>query len=537
MSSVDILTDVPFPGWPSWEAALDTLQVPQAPVIVSQVIANAIRNDGVFTNAGPLSALSVPPLMLRFLSRWRDAGFCLDCATPKMTDAAKTALLRCARQLHSRRRQHVALSGIVKLPSPLQLGRKIWFTTLEQQWFSRSARLEIARAQLLYGSLWTEETESTLFSSAYENLASALAVASALQSGPTLLKDIRSRFSETAVPVETALHLIDLASWTPDDLLGSYAHVGYPEAWFTSPFALRPIVKLSDNALFIPEPQYLLGTFEAQQHQAAIRKFVHDDPDGGFKHFSSAFGHVLERYAVLLLQAILKNDSVTKEFKYTNRDGNPVDSPDIFAREDASIFVVECKTVRLPDDGNATSLEALDDWIWHLGGGNDRRSPLKQGSGFIADWKAGHVPTDKLPAYTESFQYLVVCYGSPPPTANWPAFRQRFLVPHLAAPERDIEARTLFVSIRDLEKIAAVATAMAEAGEHLSLSSLVARYHEALRSSVKTVKAAPDEPPLITAGLGDFCIEQYADFTPKDPHFIEEARSALFDAANAWLFA
>jgi hypothetical protein len=330
--------------------------------------------------------------------------------------------------------------------------------------------------------------------------------------------------------------LLDLASWQPDELLGAFELNTYPDAWFTSPFSLRPVVNIGENAVLVPEAQYLLGTFEAQRHLAAIDVFTSKDPQEGFKLFSSTFGHVLERYTTMLLETILGAGNVTREFSYANRDNRKVDSPDIFGHEDGSTFIVECKTARLPDDDAATSLAGLDKWVWHLTGGTERRSPLQQGSRFLQDWQQGHIPPDRLPAYSDDYIYLVVCYGDPPPTVNWPAFRRQFLIPHLSGPERALESRAVFLGIRELEKLAAVATSLTMEGKRLSLREMLRTYMAALKSSVRLTLRNTGDPPSFTGGFGDFCVERYYEVSPRDPPFVEAARSSLYDAAQDWLF-
>jgi hypothetical protein len=208
MSAFELLTRQPFPGWAKWATQVDQLPVPLSLVTLSKIIADAVRADGVFIKVGAISALSSPGVLLRLLSLWRKANFAPDVKAKPLTDIEKTIFITAARELHAKRDKHPALANTLTLSRSLRLGRKLWFTTLEQRWLSRSARLEISRAELLYGSLWEAETGGRLFASAYEDLPSALALAMALQKAAPLVLATRTYFSQTRMPYETIHHLL-----------------------------------------------------------------------------------------------------------------------------------------------------------------------------------------------------------------------------------------------------------------------------------------------------------------------------------------
>jgi hypothetical protein len=485
--NVDLLVPVPFAGRDALRNVLDSLPAASVARALARIVADEMApNDGAFVRVGPIVATNLPVLQREMLKRWQAGGWQAADPTAVEDQEVKKRLVHAARQLTALRSEHPSLDrDLLELPGWHRIIRALWFGALEQEFLNRSPRTEVARAMLLYRTIWPElaelndrrVTRPKAFDTAFRALHYLVVASLVLLRRRGFVDDIVADLSATNL-ADGLAPFLEFFTFSGDEFCQrDAATASYPTS-FSNPFVRTPILRLGDYTLFAPDPSALFSGIEYRVLQQALADGMQEGttPEDGFKAISGSFGHVFEEYGRRLIDCCCPAaGQFVPEFPYDTTKGQ-VMSPDAFLLGEQSVMF-EFKALRFPHDReDRTRVTDFVDWIGKLAGANDDRGPLEQGAAFLTAMRAAAAPqlggTD-----VQNALYVVVSYQDVPPVANWARMRRHFWE-NLSAPALQLLPRAAFISIRDLEIAVTVAEFETTAGRLFSLAAAIRHWWE-----------------------------------------------------------
>lgn len=524
MTRVGVFRPGVFPGWPAFNDRINRIPAAELAMILARcVVGDANQHDGVFEGNEDHNGANHHLMQRILLERWRAEHW----RTPDPTrdsqvldaEAEVSALLRALLDL---RQQHDALTPPLIIPLWMKIGRSLWFTALEQRFSSRATKLELARASILYRTVWPalEEAEKVTVPgpsrTAFDALEYILLLVVLLWKNNGYVPDARTALAQADLSEGQIDTLLEVYTVPAADLLDRIpSPQDYPGLGFANSFIEWPILRVNESTLFAPQPTCMYSGFEFRVLQQALTAGVEGaaDPETGFGEVSQAFGHVFEAYVSWLLSAAELDqggETVLEEFDY-QRNEDTVASPDAFVLGGETALILECKALRYPFDiDQATHLSDLREWLGKLGGATDERGPFDQGAAFFDDLNNGRCAPQLPGVQPANCIYLIVSYEEIPAVANWRQFRTQFWSDGLSDPARGLLfERTLFVSVRDLEIALTVLRHLREVGTPLQMGSAVKGWQQWLQEGEPAWEDAQGRH--FRGGLGSYLLELHPE--------------------------
>jgi hypothetical protein len=368
------------------------------------------------------------------------------------------AIMAAYRTLTSARGRHPAMSRNLRAPLWYRVVSSVWASSLEQEFVNRSPKQELARAWLMYNTLWPrlvaggKVTVPAPSQTAFAAIDYGLLLVFVLWHHKGYVADLRAALQNTTLGQAAISTLLDCYTERAEALVEADAPTLYPRRGFANPFARFPILRIGDATLVCPDPSVLFAGVEFRILQQALA--------GDFDRTSKAFGFVFEAYGVELLSAApaqVLGGQLVAEFNY-QRKGQQVASPDALVTGHHNV-VFEFKALRYPyKTDESSNVRAFVSWLSKLTGANDERGPLEQGASFFDDVESNIVPGFPRGSLNSAL-YVVVSYQDiPTGICNSLAMRARFWKA-LNPWAQSLSQRTAFVSIRDLETVVTLADA------------------------------------------------------------------------------
>ncbi|HET9623014.1 MAG TPA: hypothetical protein VFP84_16695 [Kofleriaceae bacterium] len=519
---VTFLRSERFPGWPEFHTGLDAIQAPEAAVALAKIVVNtAAQSDGVFTTFQDLTATNFHLMQRLLLRRWAAGGWrrpAFDPGKPlhESIDPSRS-LFRLLRYLSGLRETHPILDRSIVRPPAIVAAHVLWFTMLEQRFQNRSAKHEVARAWIMYQSIWPQLVASGKIpvappyaATAFDSLPYTLFMIMLLYHEGGYVDDARALLAQSTVGGQIFETFRDLYTVPADEFVRCDRPEDYPEKYL-NPFGISPILRIDDNRLIAPDPSVLFGGLEfrlLQQVLSTGKESNPANPEDGFRKASSSFGFVFEAYGrALLAQAAI--EQVVPEFRY-ERGGQMVDSPDAFLLG-ALPLVIEFKSMRYPFDlQTATSLQGLARWLTELTGGKNGRGAFEQGAAFVQDVQSGRCRAIDARTINDAL-YVIVAYDDIPSCANWLSVRDELWPSGSLSPEAALlSRRTVFISIRDLEAALTIQDFEHSKGRAFSLGDEMRQWWEMVQHGPQPDDARQHRLP---DGLGNFLIRRYPNAT------------------------
>lgn len=544
---VEIPTSIPFPGWSEFNDRLAKLPAPELAVSMAKLVAwSAKRNDGRFVSEGFVNSINHQIFQRLLLRNWSEQGWRMptnrDFANFLQDDAAKRKVGQLMRALVGLRDQHPVHSPSVALPMPMKIASNLWLTAQEQRFQNRSPKHEVARAWLMFETIWPAVVQAHNIElgapnrSAFESLPYALFMLEFMYMGDGWLPDVTTALSASKLQGLALTSFLECYTMDAREFVRLDRPQEYPTG-IVNPFGLNPVLRITDNVLFAPDPSVIFGGLGfrlLQQALTAGTAAIPEDPQEGFKQASSAFGFVFEDYGRLLLSSFelsVTGDQYLPEFSY-RRGGNQVASPDAFLTgPDPLIF--EFKSLRFPFDAEAAAhFTGFASWLTRMTGGKDGRTAFEQGAEFVRDARAG-LFTEVDRSVAESATYVIVGYEDIPLPANWPAIRRHVWSDELSPEASELATtRAVFISIRDLEVALTVSEYESNARRSFSLGSAIKEWWRSLQTGPAAFEDASGQRRL-APDFGNYLLEKYPDAAGYFPRLLREAWDAFQDKTMA----
>ena len=541
---VEFLTSVPFPGWPDFEARLAKLPAPELALMLAQMVAQSTKqNDGRFVKEGFVSAVNLHIFQRFLLRQWSAEGWRLPTAEKRQSlqdDEAKREIANLMRALVDRRNQHPALAPKIELPKPVKIASGLWFSAQEQRFQNRSPKHEIARAWLMFQNIWPIVVETRKIPlaapnlSAFESLPYALLMLTLMYLHDGWLPDVMGALSKSNLKGPALTSFLGCYTTAANDFVRHDRPADYPVG-FVNPFGLKPVLRITDNVLFAPDPSIIFGALGFRLLQQALTAGTEaepEDPDKGFERASSAFGFVFEEYVRLLLKELGRlsaGQQFRDEFRY-KRGTDAVASPDAFL-VGAAPLIFEFKSLRFPFHAEAEAhFTGLASWLTRMTGGKDGRSAFEQGVAFVRDAQA-RLFTEVGNDVAETAMYVMVGYEDIPLPANWPGIRKHIWGSELTPEALALEGRSVFISLRSLEIALAVAEFEASGGRNFCMGFAIREWWQSLKTGPAAFETPSGEPRL-APDFGNYLLEKYPDAVGYFPSLLREAWQKFQDATT-----
>ncbi|WP_224360686.1 hypothetical protein [Hyalangium versicolor] len=528
----------PFTSWMQVRGQLKQLGPARVLRILLEMVHHHMRaNQGVFVGDAVHNFIN-HAIVVRVLLRQIIDGN-LDLAQPValLSDAEKRVFLSVLKQLNDKANTESSAS-----PSVADMVEKAWRLTLRHRGRSRSPKFEIARAWILLRRKWKEKRESILsmydakiqipLSVAFDSLEHGLVLNFALYHGSGLVSDVGRAFEQ----VSFAAQLDSLLDWyvpPADAVVGDWSDIeSFPGVGLSSVFSENPIVRIG-KALIAPDPSLLLADLEDRMVRRALRNFVEE----GAKREEIArtmLGYVFESYVQDLVAACCAF-STDEEYIEEFEVGAGRDSPEAFAKGPV-LTIFEAKTTRFmrPFDAHGGLSDFLS-WLRKIAGERPgSRGALEQGARFLSLWKSSSTEiVSRLGAWDPSspFYYVIVSPEDPPFVTHWSEFRAQLWRPSLEPGARELDARTIFMSIRDLEIILCTLQWLKDEGRPGSIHSLLGEWLQQWNSP--GLRISHDR---VKSGIGDFLLGKSPAVASVMPALLKSAFDEFMDQTHGLAF-
>ncbi len=372
------------------------------------------------------------------------------------------------------------------------------------------------------GRIRVRGKESTAFMASSYSLLLSLAV----WWSRGVVQDVRHLMANTKLAEDALQNLLEAVAVDIDTVRDAFASAPvYPDT-VQNYFQRYPLIRVGDWALFAPLPDLLLQSWDLRNLFEGLEcALANLGAQGGVEYYR-ALGVVFEEYVHDLLREIADSTACRFVEPFPYEVGH--ESPDGFLVSDASpTLVFEAKCYRVPQRSyTEMELAEFERWFASLLGTNDReREPLRQGASFFEAWAGGNdEAVCRLGTEADQAIYLIVSYEDVPLFACWRVFRRWYQERHLDRSLEALWARTLVISVRDLERLVAAARIVGSDGT--GVAELVQRYLE-YRDGV------PDahETFGFKDGLGGWLAAELPEMKDSEPRIVAEARDRLFERA------
>jgi hypothetical protein len=531
-----------FPGWSSvWAqlAAMDPRKLWLSAVRAAWKSAKA--ENGVFVGDAVLHFKN-HSIFVRLALRAQMDGL----GTEGSYDVVATKAL--LRQL-SQRGEELLLAYYATVPDDSEAHRQerivvgSWLTALTYRGRNRSAKFELARAWILLRRKWREKRETLAemyeaelqipLSTAFDSIEGGLFLAVMMMQADGFVPDPVRALGEThlgnAAEAFVTLYSVDATTL----VAGRETLEQYPAVGLENPFMAEPILRMPDGSLVAPDPGALLTCIEERLVDHALRPFIEE---GGRREklARTMRGYVFESYLADVLceigRASLRCRHVD-EFQYAVGD-QVVRSPDGFLVNDVGVIAFEAKATRFPRPIEAQlSVEALLGWMGKVAGELPDRLPLTQGARFVEHWIAGNAGiVAQLGPWRghEAFSYLLVTAEDPPFIVPSPEFRDRYWHPRLGNTETALDARSSFVSIKDIEVLHCAASVHLKAKTNFDGTRAIRDWEKHRASGPHSLVQAMNSTAIeFKRSLADYLVEKYQGASTEFPDLQRDAFEEL----------
>lgn len=455
MSSIHLTSSLPFTSWADIQDSLSGIQpAPMVLAIAKFAGQSAAQNDGTIAGTGHLNPSNLHVIQRLLLQRWKDSGWSAPDFEYDPADAIDK-LSTVLRRINGLRDRHPAFISTSKPAARFQ--RLLWLTALEQEFSSRSSKHEIARTRLFNEKLWPEHpiAKAQANTSAFARMHYALILYLALWRYHGQTTDLAVLFRGTTLESHAST-IREVFAHDANEFLVNHPVTTYPDR-FRNPFVEQPVLRLPTGAVIAPDPTVLLTAMEHRTLMDALANGRATARQTAFDAASTAFGQVFETYVQQLLSWLETGvgGALTLEFKYS-KNNNEVASPEAVVQGRFPL-VFEAKALRFPfEQEEAWKIDSYVSWVEKLGGANNGRAAFEQGAAFFEDVQLGIVPGFPPGSLNDSL-YIIVTYSEVPASLNWPTLRSELPL-KLSEAARALFAKTVFLSVRDLEVAAAAST-------------------------------------------------------------------------------
>ena len=539
----EFLTDAPFPGWPEFTGEL----LKFAPVDALWHIQNIIvglceQTDGIFLGVAPVYPTNVHVVIREYVAKLPEPPLPAPSAIDRKT--FYPMLTRSCRQINRIRNQHPALNSTLILSGNAryeQHFRKLWFHHLEQYGMNWSPKYEMARSQRMFSEIWAElsgsgkvklksHTSTSFLDGSYRLLLSL-----GLWRHGGRVDDVRELMSKSGLGEAQLRPMLETSCLPLSKVQDALAKSPkYPNS-IDNFFYRYPLIRTGEWSVVAPMPNLILQGWDLQnlfEGLECARGNAADDR-GGVEYYR-ALGVVYEAYVKELLAELVKHSadsSLLHPFKYKAK--TQVDSPDGFIIGKTGTLAFEAKCYRVPHSAyEDVLLPGFLSWFANLLGTNDKgRKPMAQGASFFEEYQKNNADlAGKLPPFDMSkILYIIVSYDDLPMFSHWSIFRRWYKSQHLEAHTHDLWAKTLVISIRELEVLVAAAQSAGQTGGPPTPFDpfLI------LKEYSKYCQDEPDVDPVngFKNSLRNWLLEKYPASGVSMPSILSEANRRLFDRA------
>ena len=480
--NVDQLQTEPFAGWDAVRQTVSAIGPLRALRYLLLRVAEEQQHDGVFQGDGTHNYINHPIAARAILRVWADAP-----AAPTVVELVQpidaqeeTEILHALRQFNELSRTRLAQSrrpdydthGRFSQAHIERVVEALWLQTLLARGRSNAPKYEIARAWLMLRRFWQERKEEVRgaiehrlrepLDTAFQSLEHGLFLNVAAFKARGIIVSTRDMFRHTEFRDQLPT-ILDLYVKPAGEVAGPWADVeSVAQRGIESAFQYEPLVRLGANAIVAPDLGLVLCGITDRVITSTVANYAVDG-EHVLEAAQTVLGLVFERYVQRLVEECARNSRGSRFVQEFQLDDQSA-SPDAIIVE-AEVTLFEAKATRYPvpfaDHLDAASFLG---WLRKVAGERPgQRGPITQGARFVRKWREHDGACEReLGAFRTNtdLRYVIISAEDLPVFAHWQKFRETLWRPQLGQEEQVLDERTLFVSIHDLEALAATLIAL-----------------------------------------------------------------------------
>lgn len=529
MAQVSFTDCAPFVGWTTLRATLTTL----GPMRVLRVLMKSVRaemdeDDGCFRGDSvhnyvnhPLVARAALKLAVELDPSLASGDADSDALSVEQGEDLRLVLRQvnelARSSLQARRPANFDRTPRFSQEHVERIVDILWVETLRGRGRANSFKHELGRAWLLLRTYWIDrraEVKGAVdlsladpLDTVFDSMECAIALVVALLHFGGRMEDARTTLAGTAF----AGHLEAVLGWYAQPagaVVGDWVDIElFASRGIDGAFQSEPVVRLGEFGLIAPDLAMALSGIADRALSRGLANYANN----GAKALESArtvLGLVFERHVQSLVEECALN-SASSRFENEFKLADTTDSPDAFLVSGSEVCAFEAKATRYPAPvHDHLDRSAFLQWLREVTGERPatNRAPLEQGARFVERWRLGDATAvAKLGTHApNTFWYVIVVHEDLPPFVHWERFRDLMWRPKLGARERALDARTLFISIRDLEALVAALAWLRDVGRSSDAARVLTEWRAVWDCDEEIASSRELKPSLRSYVLGRF---------------------------------